>query len=161
MVPGSSTWICTRTTPRKSTARKLERAGLIEKVHMGGRCMGMVVLQASSVRVLGPYDRDLVMERGGLCAIDGSWNLQHTYSGLSFPYGRRLPPGLVPVNPVNYGKVGRLSTSEAMAGALLIIGLERQAMELLSRLKWGPYFYEMNSPRSWRSTEGAGTRPRS
>ncbi|MEC9254110.1 MAG: DUF367 domain-containing protein, partial [Candidatus Thermoplasmatota archaeon] len=56
---------------------------------------------------------------------------------------RRLPP-LVPVNPVNAGKVGKLTTAEALAGALATIGEDEHAAQLMGAFKWGPAFLELN-----------------
>jgi pre-rRNA-processing protein TSR3 len=47
-------------------------------------------------------------------------------------------------NPVNYAKLGKLSSVEALAGALLILGYHAEAFSILDKFKWGHTFYELN-----------------
>ena len=61
------------------------------------------------------------------------------FSGIS----RKLPP-LLAGNPVNYSKLGKLSTVEAIAGAAFIMGFDSMAHDLLGKFKWGHTFYDLN-----------------
>ena len=56
---------------------------------------------------------------------------------------RRLPP-LLAGNPVNYAKVGMLTTAEAISAALFIMGYGVQGHEILGRFKWGHTFFDLN-----------------
>ena len=57
----------------------------------------------------------------------------------------RKLPNIVPANPVNSGKIGKLSTAEAIGSALMICGEKGQAETVMSIFKWGPAFLELNS----------------
>ncbi len=56
---------------------------------------------------------------------------------------RRLPP-LLAGNPVNYARVGMLTTAEAIAASLFIMGYAEQGHGILARFKWGHTFYDLN-----------------
>ena len=56
----------------------------------------------------------------------------------------RALPFVVAVNPVNYGKPFKLTTLEAFAAALYILGEVDHAKEILQIYKWGPHFIELN-----------------
>ena len=47
--------------------------------------------------------------------------------------------------PINSGKIGKLTTAEAIASALMLCRQKEQAVEIMSIFKWGPAFLEMNS----------------
>jgi pre-rRNA-processing protein TSR3 len=56
----------------------------------------------------------------------------------------RALPFVLAANPVNYGKPFQLSTVEAFAAALYILGEVRQAKKILGIYTWGPHFLELN-----------------
>lgn len=105
-----------------------------------------VVLNPFSEVAFSPADRERV-ETYGLVGLDCSWAhaakvmLKHV-RGTS-----RCLPLLIAGNPVNFGKATQLSTVEALAGALYIVGFDEQAGELLSVFKWGHTFLELNHER--------------
>lgn len=51
---------------------------------------------------------------------------------------------MLAANPTNYSKLGKLSSAEALAGCLFILGYENHAVQLLNKFKWGPTFLELN-----------------
>ena len=90
---------------------------------------------------------DLLSARNnGLLVLDCSW--QHAEEMFPLikrrrPVARALP-FLVPVNPVNFGHPGMLSTVEAMAAALIILGRRAAGERLLTIYNWGLHFLTVN-----------------
>ena len=56
----------------------------------------------------------------------------------------RCLPILIAGNPTNYAKATKLSTVEAIAGALYIAGFRDEAEKVLSIFVWGHTFLELN-----------------
>ena len=56
----------------------------------------------------------------------------------------RTLPLLLAANPVNWGKPSRLTTAEALATVLSLIGEDDQAREVLGAFRWGERFFELN-----------------
>jgi pre-rRNA-processing protein TSR3 len=103
-----------------------------------------VVLNPFSEIAFSPADRSRV-EEAGLAALDCSWEhaekvLSHHVRGTS-----RCLPVLIAGNPTNYAKATKLSTAEALAGALYIAGFKDEARQLLSIFTWGHTFFELNA----------------
>ena len=131
--------------PRKCSALKLKRHHLARVVHQVKRLpAGGVILNPFSVRAFSPADRDQV-DRKGLVALDLSWkHADEVAKLLGLPGASRCLPYLIAANPVNYGKPTMLSTVEALAAALFIVGHGEEAEKLLSVFKWGPTFLSLN-----------------
>ena len=53
-------------------------------------------------------------------------------------------PLLLAANPVNWGKPSKMTTAEALAASLYLIGKEEQARNLLSAFRWGDQFFILN-----------------
>ena len=51
----------------------------------------------------------------------------------------------LPGNPVNYAKLNKLTTAEAISGALDIMGFHKQARLILGGQKWGHTFFDLNA----------------
>ena len=126
--------------PKRCTAAKLKRFGFVSFV---SRCpRRAIVLNPLAKKILLNKDREII-ERFGLCVIDGSWKNIRAIFAKPRKLDRRLPL-LVAGNPINYGKIGKLSTAEAFAAALYIIGFKKQSGLLLSKFTWGHTFLELN-----------------
>jgi len=133
--------------PRKCTALKLKRHGLIRTVHqIRFLPKRAVILNPLSEIAFSPADRERI-ERFGLAALDFSWEhaekaLLKTVRGTS-----RCLPYLIAGNPVNFAIPTKLSTAEALAAALYIAGFIQEATEILSVFKWGHTFFELNKEK--------------
>ena len=105
-----------------------------------------IVLDPFSTKELSSDDIPLA-EVGGIVGVDCSWNkAPETFSRLRLMgLEPRSLPSVIPANPVNSGKVGKLTTAEAIASALLICGENLHAEEIMSIFKWGPAFIKLNS----------------
>jgi len=101
--------------------------------------------------VLNPYATQPVLNRDkteavnhGVVAVDCSWEkVQTTFAARLPGVGRRLPT-LLASNPVNYAKPHKLSSLEALAASLHIMGFREKSAQLLSLFKWGPGFLTLN-----------------
>ena len=60
---------------------------------------------------------------------------QEKFSGIP----RKLPP-LLAGNPVNYSKMNKLTTVEALSAAAFILGNEEMCSNLLAKFNWGHTF---------------------
>ena len=125
--------------PTKCTAAKLVKFGIAKRIrHLSGRDM---VLNPFAEEYVLRSDRNLTKS---ITAIDCSWNLAQStflqkFEGLS----RKLPP-LLAGNPVNYSKIGKLTTAEAIAGTLYIMGYHELANSVTDKFKWGHTFFDLN-----------------
>ncbi len=130
--------------PRKSTGRKMARFGFAKEFRNIGRLpSGSILLNPFVEDVLWKGDRQTAVLRG-ISAVDSSWNKEErSYFQTRRHISRRLPI-LLAANPINYGKPYRLSTAEAFAAALFIIGFREQARKIMSKFKWGENFFILN-----------------
>jgi pre-rRNA-processing protein TSR3 len=130
--------------PRKCSAAKLRRFGLIREVlQIKFLPKRAVVLNPFSEIAFSPADKTRV-EDFGLVALDCSWEHAEKVLVKHVRGTSRCLPVLIAGNPVNFGKATKLSTVEALAAALSILGHTNQASELLSIFKWGHTFLDLN-----------------
>jgi len=125
--------------PKKCSAAKLVKFGLAKPV----------TRTTSRTLILNPFSKKILLESDkklvhSITGIDCSWNLavpafQKPFSGIS----RKLPP-LLAGNPMNYSKLNKLSTVEALAGAVYILGEPELTHTLLKKFKWGDTFFALN-----------------
>jgi pre-rRNA-processing protein TSR3 len=128
--------------PSKCTAAKLAKFHLAEPVKFIPR----------STIVLNPFSEDPILRydetvAGSVCAIDCSWEradeVLKRQRLAAQGIGRRLP-AMLAANPTNYAKLGKLSSAEALAGALYIFGEKELAAKMMDKFKWGHTFLELN-----------------
>ena len=126
--------------PRKCTVKKLEKAGLLKifsKISQIPR--NTLLLDPTAEQALSPADRSVK----SVTVLDCSWEVLDTGQVSSWRIRRALP-FLVAANPVNFGKPCKLSSVEALAAALYIMGEKERAMTALGRVNWGIRFIEVN-----------------
>lgn len=135
--------------PRKNTAVLASKRGDL-KLHKSFRDLPRrgIILEPLCGKVFGPEDHHLLLEeRGALVGLDCSW--AHIESSVEQVMKRtRLQPRMLPLllaaNPVNWGKPGRLTTAEALAACLFMMGRQEQATQTLGAFRWGTRFFELN-----------------
>lgn len=125
--------------PKKCTAERLIKFDLAKRARR--YYTNSVVLNPFSSRLLMPRDKSLCE---GVVAIDCSWERAGSTFEKRLPgIHRRLPP-LLAGNPVNYAKFDKLTTAEAVAATLYLLGEHDHARTLLDKFKWGHTFFELN-----------------
>lgn len=127
--------------PTKCSARKMINMdlakGVSRKFHASDK---MIVLNPYAHRVLSPPDRGAK----SVLVIDCSWNqAQEVFFRRLGGKHRRLPV-LLAANPTNYSRAGVLSSVEAVAATMYILGEMEEAERYLSIYKWGPTFLTLN-----------------
>ena len=86
-----------------------------------------------------------IAEKNGILAVDCSWkNAEKSFDFLDKRCNSRALPFIVAANPVNYGKPFKLTTLEAFATAVYILGDTEKAEGMLNLYKWGPSFLTLN-----------------
>jgi len=131
--------------PKKCTAKKLHRFGFatLEK-HLRKLPRHALLLNPFAEKSISREDTDLAWKQG-IVALDCSWKTaEDSFEFLESTSTSRALPFLLAANPVNYGKPFQLSTLEAFAAALYILGEIDHAKEILGIYTWGPRFLELN-----------------
>lgn len=137
-------WDVGQCDPKRCTGRKLSRFKMIETLRLGARFNG-IILSPMGTKCVSPEDRQLIDDHG-LAVIDCSWaKLEETPFAKMKGNNPRLLPFFIASNSVNYGKACQLSCAEALAAALLIVGHDDIARQLLSKFKWGSSFFAVNN----------------
>jgi len=130
--------------PKKCSGLRLLRRELAVEAKLRLVKRKTVFLNPLAERALSPADHESAL-KGGLLALDCSWaKVEQTFRKYSRRSAPRALPFMVAVNPVNYGKPAKLTTAEAIAASLYIMGEEQQARTIMDQFKWGPYFFEVN-----------------
>ena len=130
--------------PKRCTGLKLKRHGLarvVKKIRFLPK--RAIVLNPFGEIAFSPADRQRIQDFG-LAALDCSWEHAQKVMSTHVKGTSRCLPILIAGNPVNFGKATKLSTAEALAGALYIAGFGDEARRLLSIFTWGHTFLELN-----------------
>jgi pre-rRNA-processing protein TSR3 len=130
--------------PKKCTGLrlgKMKRATILKDQRRIPR--GAAVLNPVSETAFSPADRDSVLN-SGIVALDCSWKQAEQIFMRAKVGIQRSLPYLIAANPINTYKPIKLSTAEAVAAALYIVGEEEAAEDTLSVFKWGPSFITLN-----------------
>ena len=126
--------------PRKCTVKKLERAGQLTIIKTLSRIpRNTLLLDPTAEQALSPADKNV----RSITALDCSWVVLDTGAVSSWRIRRALP-FLMAANPVNFGKPCMLSSVEALAAALFILGEPERAAACLGCVSWGIRFLEVN-----------------
>lgn len=138
----ASVFMFNQDDPKKCTALRLVKLGLANRINSINR--DMIVLNPFSKHVLHKNDVKVV---GSICVIDCSWNKAERilqFSKFLHKGIARRMPALLAGNPVNYSRLGKLSTVEALAGCYYIMGHKELARQILNNFKWGHTFLDLN-----------------
>ncbi|MCS3924871.1 pre-rRNA-processing protein TSR3 [Methanosalsum natronophilum] len=130
-------------SPKKCTGKKLARFNLLNLFKDSAKIpKGSILLDPTAKQALSPIDN---INRG-ITVLDCSWeHVDELFPKLikkNLQY--RALPFLIAANPVNFGRAFMLTSSEAFAASLFILGYDKQALQILSKFKWGMTFFELN-----------------
>ena len=131
--------------PKRCTGLKLKRHGLARVVpSIRFLPRRAIVLNPFGEIAFSPADRERI-QNFGLAALDCSWEHAQKVMSTHVKGTSRCLPILIAGNPTNYAKATKLSTVEAIAGALYIAGFKDEAERVLSIFTWGHTFLELNA----------------
>lgn len=131
--------------PKKCSARKLYKFGyvILEKniKYIPKRA---ILLSPFADKSISNEDLEIA-KKNGIVAVDCSWKkAEKVFDHLSQIDSSRALPFLIAANPINYGKPFKLTTLEAFASSLYILGEIEHAKDILKIYKWAPHFLELN-----------------
>ena len=130
--------------PKKCTSAKLFKFGCAISITRPSMIPRLaIVLSPYATCLLSPTDRETALSHG-ICAVDCSWEKAPSVFKKRFSRNERRLPILLAANPTHYAQQSVLSSVEALAGALSILGIKERAASILSLFKWGPAFLALN-----------------
>ncbi|QLC49555.1 DUF367 family protein [Methanolobus zinderi] len=129
--------------PKKCTGKKMARfelARMFDKINRIPR--ESILLDPMAEKALSPHDN----ANKGITVLDCSWeHVEEVFPKLlKLRLQHRALPFLVAGNPVNFGKPFKLTSAEAFAASLYILGNKEQAHTVMSKFNWGHTFLELN-----------------
>jgi len=130
--------------PKKCTARKMIRLRLAREVRsIRSLPHGALVLNPMARKAISREDSGRALGRG-LVVMDLSWNRIESFPKLRNDLEQRALPLLFAANPVNWGRPQKLTSAEAVAAALFIMGFKEEAECILDKFSWGRQFLSLN-----------------
>ncbi len=129
--------------PKKCTGKKMGRFGLVNVKDSIGRIpKGSILLDPMAEKALSPQDS----AKKGITVLDCSWEeIERVFPQIiQMKLQHRALPYLVAANPVNFGRPFKLTSAEAFAAAVYILGNKQQAEIIMSKFNWGHTFIELN-----------------
>ncbi|MEZ5335036.1 MAG: DUF367 family protein [Methanolobus sp.] len=129
--------------PKKCTGKKMARfkhVNLFENINRIPS--GSILLDPMAEKALSPADS----VKKGITVLDCSWEeVERVFPQIiKMRLQHRALPYLVAANPVNFGRPFKLTSVEAFAAALYILGNKGQAEKIMSKFNWGHTFIELN-----------------
>jgi pre-rRNA-processing protein TSR3 len=127
--------------PRKCSVMKMKRFGLVRILtRISDIPKNTLLLDPTAEQALSPLDKRVP----SITVLDCSWKVLDV-SVVKASRKRRALPFLLAANPLHYGRPFQLSSIEAFAAALYILGEQEQAGKILSLYTWGGRFLELNA----------------
>lgn len=130
--------------PKKCTARKMIRLHLAREVRsIKSLPYGALVLNPMARKAISREDSRRALDHG-IVVMDLSWNRIESFPKLRNDLEQRALPLLFAANPVNWGRPQKLTSAEAVAAALFIMGFKEEAEHILDKFSWGRQFLSLN-----------------
>jgi len=128
----------------KCTAQRLKKREYVKFIKLTQVPTGAIILDPLAIQSISKTDEKNLLN--GLVAIDCSWKRydESVPKSIKVKTNKRCLPYLVAANPTNYGVPSKLSTAEALAASLYILGHKDFAKKILSCFKWGQNFLILN-----------------
>jgi pre-rRNA-processing protein TSR3 len=138
-------WHMGQDDPKRCTARKMERFGFAEVTEKAkGLPRDALLLDPEAGHAVSREDLPLARQHG-IAAVDCTWKKAEVkFPEVAGRFHRRALPYLLAANPTAFGKPFKLSTVEAFAATLVIIGQREHAERILAKFGWGVHFLELN-----------------
>ena len=130
--------------PKKCTAKKMIRFGIVKQLPSIRRIPhGAIILDPTAEKAISREDRARA-EAHGIVVMDLSWSHIETFPKVGRDKAPRALPYLLAANPVNWGKPLKLTSAEALAASLYIMGYPDEASKVLEKFSWGEQFLKLN-----------------
>lgn len=130
--------------PKKCTSRKMVKFHLVDELpNLRSVPYGVIVLDPFAQKAVSREDLDAAKAHG-ILVMDLSWENIDGFPKVRKDAVHRALPYLLAANPVNWGKPMRLTSAEAVAATLYMLGEKEQAHSVMSKFTWGEQFFVLN-----------------